>query len=285
MTVSFTGEWYHSTRHTGPFSGARREAEETGKPHRETSYMTSNVSMIAAFVAGVLSITSPCVLPLIPLYLGHIAGVSVDGAVIDRQRVFRNAIAYVAGFSTIFVAMGIALGAAGSLVSTADIIASNRFWLVRIGGVVLMLLGLQQIGLITLPVIGRERRLQHATQATGSVTSSFLIGATFGAGWSPCVGPILGAILTMAAGQGDTVRAAWLLVIYSLGLAVPFLAFAALGTTSRMLSRMTRHLSAVNSVSGGIMIAVGAIMLLGIYQQLFARIAAVVPWTPWEPTI
>jgi cytochrome c-type biogenesis protein len=247
--------------------------------------MTTNVSMIAAFVAGVLSITSPCVLPLIPLYLGHIAGVSVNGPTIDRQRVFRNAIAYVAGFSAVFVALGVALGAAGSLVSTAEIVASNRFWLVRIGGVVLMLLGLQQIGLITLPVLGRERRIQHFTHSTGSVTSSFLIGATFGAGWSPCVGPILGGILTMAAGQGDSVRAAWLLLAYSAGLAVPFLLFAAVGTTSRILQSMTRHLAAVNSVSGGIMIAVGAIMLLGIYQQLFARIAAVVPWTPWEPTI
>ncbi|MCA9859525.1 MAG: sulfite exporter TauE/SafE family protein [Thermomicrobiales bacterium] len=247
--------------------------------------MTGNVSMLAAFVAGVLSITSPCVLPLIPLYLGHIAGVSVNGTMIDRRRVFRNALAYVAGFSMVFVALGIALGAAGSLVSTAELVAGNRFWLVRIGGVLLMLLGLQQLGLITLPIIGRERRVQHFTESTGSVTSSFVIGATFGAGWSPCVGPILGAILTMAAGQGDTVRAAWLLVAYSAGLAIPFLFFAALGTTSRMLRSMTRHLSAVNSVSGGIMIAVGAIMLLGIYQQLFARIAAVVPWTPWEPSI
>ena len=96
--------------------------------------------------------------------------------------------------------------------------------------------------LIHLPFLGRERRIQHFTESTGSVTSSFVIGATFGAGWSPCVGPILGAILTMAAGQGDTVRAAWLLVAYSAGLAVPFLLFAALGTTSRILKSMSRHL-------------------------------------------
>ena len=125
--------------------------------------MTSNVSIFAALVAGVLSITSPCVLPLIPLYLGHIAGVSVNGPTIDRQRVFRNALAYCAGFSAVFVAMGVALGAAGSLVGTAEVVASNRFWLVRIGGVLLMLLGLQQIGLITLPVLGRDRRIQHFT--------------------------------------------------------------------------------------------------------------------------
>lgn len=247
--------------------------------------MSTNVSIVAAFVAGVLSITSPCVLPLIPLYLGHIAGVSVNGTTIDRSRVFRNALAYVAGFSAVFVALGIALGAAGALVSSAEVVAANRFWLVRIGGAVLVLLGLQQIGLITLPVLGRERRFGHGNRATGSIGSSFLIGATFGAGWSPCVGPILGAILTMAAGQGDVERAAWLLVAYSAGLAIPFLAFAAIGTTSGVIKRLTRHLSAVNAVSGGIMIAVGAIMLLGIYQQLFSQIAAAVPWTPWEPTI
>ncbi len=240
---------------------------------------------MAAFLAGVLSITSPCVLPLIPLYLGHIAGVSVTGPTIDRQAVFRNAFAFVAGFTMVFIAMGIALGAAGSMVATAEVVARNRYWLVRIGGALLLLLGLQQLGLIRLPFLARERRIQHFTESTGTVTSSFVIGATFGAGWSPCVGPILGAILTMAAGQGDTIRAAWLLLAYSAGLAVPFLLFAALGTTSRILKSMTRHLSAVNSVSGGIMVAVGAIMLLGIYQQLFARIAAVVPWTPWEPTI
>ncbi len=247
--------------------------------------MSSNVSMLAAFLAGVLSITSPCVLPLVPLYLGHIAGVSVTGPSIDRHLVFRNAFAFVAGFSFVFIAMGIALGAAGSLVSTAEIVARNRYWLVRIGGALLLLLGLQQLGLIRLPLLSRDRRIQHVSESTGSVTSSFVIGATFGAGWSPCVGPILGAILTMAAGQGDTIRATWLLVAYSAGLAVPFMLFAALGTTSRMLKTMTRHLSAVNSVSGGIMVAVGVIMLLGIYQQLFVRIAAVVPWTPWEPTI
>lgn len=247
--------------------------------------MASNVSILAAFLAGVLSITSPCVLPLIPLYLGHIAGVSVTGPTIDRQLVFRNAFAFVAGFSVVFIAMGIALGAAGSMVSTAESVARNRYWLVRIGGAFLLLLGLQQLGLIQLPFLNRERRIQHFSESTGSVTSSFVIGATFGAGWSPCVGPILGAILTMAAGQGDTVRAAWLLVAYSAGLAVPFLAFAALGTTSRILKGMTRHLSAVNSVSGGIMVAVGAIMLLGIYQQFFTRIASIVPWTPWEPSV
>jgi cytochrome c-type biogenesis protein len=242
--------------------------------------------MIAAFVAGVLSISSPCVLPLVPLYLGHLAGVSTaPGGVVRRDRVMMNAVAYVAGFATVFIAIGIALGAAGSLVSTASLVAGNRYWLVRIGGVVLMLLGLQQLGVLRIPGLDRDRRIGSKLGPTGTVGSSFLIGATFGAGWSPCAGPILGAILTMAAGQADPSRAAGLLAVYSLGLAVPFLLFAAIGASGRIIRGMTRHLAVVSSVSGAIMLAVGVIMILGIYQQMFVRIAAVVPWTPWEPSI
>ncbi|MGD9712648.1 MAG: cytochrome c biogenesis CcdA family protein [Thermomicrobiales bacterium] len=248
--------------------------------------MTPEVTMIAAFVAGVLSISSPCVLPLVPLYLGHLAGVSTTQfGVVDRRQMLTNAVAYVAGFAAVFIAVGIALGAAGSLVSTASVVAGNRVWLVRIGGIVLMLLGLQQLGLLTIPGLGRERRIQTRLRSTGSIGSSFLIGATFGAGWSPCAGPILGAILTMAAGQGDPERSALLLAIYSLGLAVPFLLFAALGSSGRVLRGMSKHTGAISSMSGAVMIGVGAIMILGIYQQLFVRIATVVPWTPWEPTI
>ncbi|MEZ4500622.1 MAG: cytochrome c biogenesis CcdA family protein [Thermomicrobiales bacterium] len=109
------------------------------------------------------------------------------------------------------------------------LVAGNRVWLVRIG-IVIMLLGLQQLGIITIPRSGRERRMQTRLQSTGSMTSSFLIGATFGAGWSPCAGPILGAILTMAAGQGDPGRSALPWESTPAGLAVPFLLFAALGS-------------------------------------------------------
>jgi cytochrome c-type biogenesis protein len=248
--------------------------------------MTPDVSVIAAFLAGVLSISSPCVLPLIPLFLSHIAGVSLaSSGQIDRRRLMMNALAYVAGFSAVFIALGVAMGAAGALVSTASVVASNRFWLVRIGGVVLMILGLQQLGLISIPGLNRAHRLDFARGSTGTTSSSFLIGATFGAGWSPCAGPILGAILTMAAGQGSPTKAAWLLTVYSAGLAIPFLAVAFFGSSTRALQRISRNMATVTSVSGGVMLAVGIIMVLGIYQQIFTRLAAMVPWTPWEPTI
>jgi cytochrome c-type biogenesis protein len=246
--------------------------------------MNTNVSFLAAFAAGMLSISSPCVLPLVPLYLTHLAGVSLDvRGVQARTRVMAAATAYVLGFSTVFVLLGVAFGAAGALVTTGTVVAEYRFWLVRIGGALLMALGLHQIGVIRLPGLSRERRWFPARIPAGRLTSSFVVGATFGAGWSPCVGPILGAILTMAAGQGDPEHAAALLAVYSAGLGVPFLAAALFGSSTAVIRRLTPRLSLLTSLTGAFMLATGAIMALGIYETLFTRLATMVPWQPLEP--
>ena len=248
--------------------------------------MTVEVSFIAAFLAGLLSISSPCVLPLVPLYLTHLAGVSAGetgGAA--RRRVLANAAAYVLGFSLVFISLGVALGAAGDLAATASVVAGNRFWLIRFGGVLLILLGLHQLGIIRLPFLDRERRVTANGFQAGRLTSSFVVGVTFGAGWSPCVGPILGAILTMAVGQGSVQRAAALLTVYSAGLAVPFLLVALFSSAPGVVRRINRRLYLVSSLSGGIMLGIGALMLLGLYQQFFAHLVALSPWTPWEPKL
>ena len=249
--------------------------------------MGIEVSFLAAFLAGVLSISSPCVLPLVPIFLAHLAGASASGVDgIDRRRVLPNALAYVLGFSLVFIALGVALGAAGALVSTASVVSSNRDWLTRIGGALLILLGLHQLGIVRIPFLDRERRMAADGLPAGQVTSSVLIGVTFAAGWSPCVGPILGAILTMAAGQGSIERAALLLTTYSAGLAIPFLGAAmAIGSAPGVIRGINRRLPLVVGVSGGVMIAMGAIMTLGIYQQFFARLVALSPWIPWEPSL
>jgi cytochrome c-type biogenesis protein len=247
----------------------------------------TDVSALAAFVAGVLSISSPCVLPLIPVYLIHLAGVSAgDTTPRARARVLANAGAYVLGFSAVFVLLGVALGVAGSLVAAGELVSGNRGLLVRVGGVVMVLLGLHQIGVITLPWLGRERRMSVDGLESGNLASSFVIGVTFGAGWSPCVGPILGGILTMATVAGGVGQSAWLLTLYSLGLGVPFMVFAvAFGSAQRIARWLNARLTAVTSVSGAIMVAAGAIMLLGIYERLFAELVRVAPWTPWEPRL
>lgn len=247
----------------------------------------TEVTFLTAFIAGVFSISSPCVLPLIPIYLTHIAGVSA-GQTDARARavVLRNATAYILGFSIVFVALGAALGTAGALAGSLDFISENRLWLVRFGGVLLVILGLHQLGWINLPFLNQTRRADINAGSPGTVTSSFLIGVTFGAGWSPCVGPILGAILTMAAGQGSIERATFLLSVYSLGLAVPFLLAAlAFGTAPRIIRKLNSRMAMVTTISGAIMIGVGVIMLLGIYEQIFTEIIRNAPWTPYEPTL
>ena len=249
--------------------------------------MTADVSFLAAFVAGILSIASPCVLPLVPIYLAHIAGVAV-GETSSRSRLalLTNAMAYVLGFSVVFIALGAALGAAGAAAGGLDFLTSNRSILVRIGGVLIVLLGLHQIGIISIPFLNRERRVDLATTRSGQVASSFLVGVTFGAGWSPCVGPILGAILTLAAGQASIERATFLLTVYSLGLGIPFLAVAlTFGSAPGLLRKLNGRLRMVTTISGAIMVAVGAIMILGVYQRLFTEIIRVAPWALWEPKL
>ncbi|MEJ7761377.1 MAG: cytochrome c biogenesis protein CcdA [Thermomicrobiales bacterium] len=249
--------------------------------------MPTDVSLVAAFAAGVFSFTSPCVLPLVPIFLAHLAGVSVgERSSRARRTLLLNALAYVAGFSVVFVLLGIAFGAVSSFTTTASLVAANRVWLVRLGGVLLILIGLSQLGIVSLPFLSRERRPGFATGQTGTVASSFVIGVTFGAGWSPCVGPILGIILTMALSETDMARATWLLASYSAGLSIPFLATAlAFGSAPAALRTVQRRMRPVMTVGGAVMLGVGAIMILGIYERLFIEMIAAAPWQPWEPDL
>lgn len=249
--------------------------------------MVNDVSLLAAFIAGVLSISSPCCLPLLPIYLTHITGVSAgETHRAARSVVMRNALAYVLGFSIVFVAFGAAFGAAGALAGSLNFFSTNREWLVRIGGLLLVILGLHQIGIFRIPLLYRDARVSVDGGKPGTIGSSFVIGVGFGAGWSPCMGPILGAILTMAAGQGSINRAVILLSVYTAGMAIPFLAAAmAIGSLPRVIKHLNRHLHLVATVSGAVMLGVGVIMILGIYQNLFTEIVRVAPWRPWEPAL
>lgn len=236
-----------------------------------------DVSVLVAFAAGVLSISSPCVLPLIPLYLAHLSGVGVDATTPSRRRLMSHAAAFVVGFALIFVLLGVSLGALGG------VFLIYRPWLIRAGGVFMVVMGLQLAGLIRIPVLEREHRLTVAAGRPGRLGSSFLVGMGFASGWMPCVGPVLGAILTMAVGAADPMRSGELLAAYAAGLGVPFLAAAfALGRFDRRLQRWAAKLSVGSSA---VLIAVGVLMFLGIYQQAFARIVGLAPWTPWEPSV
>lgn len=247
----------------------------------------TEVTLLTAFIAGIFSISSPCCLPLIPIFLSHIAGSSAgQSAPRTRGVVLRHAAAYVAGFSLVFIALGVALGAVGVFAGSLDFISQNRFWMVRIGGVLLVLLGLQQLGWISVPFLNRTRRADLSSGTPGSLPSSFLVGLSFGAGWSPCVGPILGAILTMAAGQQSIEQATLLLTAYSLGMAIPYMLTAfAVGTAPGIIRSLNSRMAMVTTISGAVMIGVGAIMVLGIFEQIFIEIVRSAPWVPYEPTI
>lgn len=246
-----------------------------------------DVSFLAAFIAGVLSITSPCVLPLVPIYITHIAGVSAgQDQATAKSVIMRNALAYVLGFSLVFIALGAAMGAVGEIAGSLDFIRRNTDWLVRIGGVLMMVLGLHMLGIFRIPFLYRDAHIQMDGGKPGTIVSSFVIGLSFGAGWTPCMGPILGVILTLAASQADTMRATWLLVVYSAGLAIPFLAAAlAFGSLPGVIRKVNKHLGLVETISGAIMLAVGIIMIMGWYQLIFNIIIDHAPWTPWEPEI
>lgn len=244
-------------------------------PYRSGSL--ENVSYTAAFFAGLLSITSPCILPVIPLYIAFLIG-TADRDAVSRRFLMLNALGFVIGFSVIFVLVGTAFGFLGTA------LAERKTLMVQIGGLLLIVFGLQQIGLINLPFFGRSARLK-AVEGEASFIRSTLVGMTFAAGWTPCAGPILGAILTLALSRGDAGDAAALLSVYSLGLAIPFLLIALIGTSGGVLRAVAQRSSGIASVSGAVMLAVGIIMILGIYQNAFARIVSMAPWSPIEPSI
>jgi cytochrome c-type biogenesis protein len=220
-------------------------------------------SIPIAFAAGLISFVSPCVLPLVPGYLSYMSGMNVaENAPGKTARTTMVAAAFVAGFSAVFVALGASATLLGSLLS------EYKLELTRIGGVFIILLGLVFIGVLRIPFLYRERRF-HPTAKAG-FWGSVVLGAAFAFGWSPCIGPIMGAILTMAAGRGTTGgpgEGALLLAFYSLGLGVPFL-LAALGISklTTAMAWLRKHTQAVSLTSGALLVVVG---VLFVTDQMF----------------
>jgi cytochrome c-type biogenesis protein len=184
--------------------------------------------IIPAFIAGILTFLAPCTFPLVPGYLGFISGVSAQDlqdplkSKSARRKIFLNGLLFVVGFSFIFILLGSLFGLGGSA------LAQYRIWLSRIGGIFVILFGLFMIGVLRLPFLNVEKNIGAIMALKpGNPASSLIFGATFAFGWTPCVGPILGSILTLAAASATVSQGAFLLSVFSLGLAVPFLIIAA----------------------------------------------------------
>ncbi len=224
-----------------------------------------NITIFAAFLAGLLSFISPCVLPLIPVYLGYLSGSTIVGdQPPPRRLVFTHALLFVAGFTFVFVVLfGVPAGfLGGALGKFAD-------YLVWIGGVLLILFGLHTMGLITIPFFNMQKRLEYGHDQAPSYARSTIIGMTFAAGWTPCIGPLLGAILTLAI-QGQNVGLAmFYLFVYSMGLAIPFLATAwMLTAATRRLRALNRYMGLIERVSGAFILIIGVLLLTGTFTIL-----------------
>lgn len=215
-----------------------------------------------AFAAGLVSFLSPCVLPLVPGYLSYMSGVGASAEDAVPKRVILPALAFVAGFTAVFVALGATATLLGSL------LRDYRFELARAGGVVIILLGLVFMDVIRVPFLSSGRRLNVTPKA--GMWGSAVLGAAFAFGWSPCIGATMGAVLTMAAGRGaagDVGEGALLLGVYSMGLGVPFVAAGiGIGRMTRTLARLRRHIRTINLASGVILVGVGLLFVTG---QLF----------------
>jgi cytochrome c-type biogenesis protein len=226
----------------------------------------ANPTPIAAFIAGLVSFLSPCVLPLVPGYVSLISGVGIeelkehDTALL--RKVMLNSVAFVIGFSIVFVALGAISTEVGQFA------ARYKSLLAQIAGLVIILFGLHLTGLLKIKALYSDRRL-HNVKGGNTAWGAFVIGFAFAFGWTPCVGPILSAILYLASAQNSVSKGIWLLTIYSLGLAVPFL-LTSLGI-ERFLSfygRFRRYMHAIEVGSGGLLIALGVLLVFGRFTLL-----------------
>lgn len=218
------------------------------------------MNVAIAFVAGILSFVSPCVLPLVPAFLVDMAGEAALAGT-QRARTLAHAAAFVLGFTIVFTALWVAVALVGTFAGQMVV------WLQRVGGLLLVVLGMQMLGLISIPFLARELDLR-LDRGTSGLARSLLIGLAFGVGFTPCVGPYLGAILTLLLTE-DVGSGAVLLVAYALGLGVPFLVLAGgLGWARRIARWLTAHIRAVNLAGGTLVIAMGLVLASGQFARL-----------------
>lgn len=233
-----------------------------------------NVTLLAAFMAGLLSFISPCVLPLVPVYLGYLSGSTLPGDTSpSRALVFSHALMFVGGFTFVFVAIfGVPAGFLGGLLNTFS------QYVIWVGGILLIIFGLHTMGVMTIPIFNMQKRLEYGHDQAPSYARSLFIGMAFAAGWTPCIGPLLGAILTLAI-QGQNVGLAMLyLFVYSMGLAVPFLATAWLLTTATSrLRRLNQHMRLIERVSGAFILIIGLMLVTGTLTMLNTYANRIVP--------
>ncbi len=235
-------------------------------------------NIFLAFAAGVLSFLTPCCLPIYPSFLSYVTGVSMDeltaGTRAARARVLKHSLAFFVGFSTIYVSLGLVTSALASFFTEGRCwveIGTYCFGLPTLGGIWVILMGLVLLGVLKIPFLMRERRMQFANKPEGYL-GSVLVGLAFAAGWTPCIGPILGAVLALAATNPGT--GGLLLLIYSIGFAIPFIAFAYFLSSVRVVAKYSVY---VERVGGAVMVLMGVMLATGYMERLSAWLYSLWP--------
>jgi cytochrome c-type biogenesis protein len=224
----------------------------------------NDVGILIALSAGIFSFLSPCVLPLVPSYLTFVTGMSLEDLQegVNRKATLIHAVLFVAGFSLIFILLGASASFLGQFFKAYEV------WIARIGGLVIIALGLHLAGVFRLMPLMQEKRLHLANKPAGYL-GTLGVGMAFGAGWTPCIGPVLGAILTYGFSQDTMWAGVGLLAVYSLGLAIPFLISAlALDWFLRVFKRFRRWIPVVEKASGLLLVALGLLLLTGTFTIL-----------------
>jgi len=216
----------------------------------------NNISMLLAFSAGLLSFLSPCVLPLVPAYVSYLTGSSIEELKDDKTKLFTlyKSLGFVLGFSIIFILMGLSITSLGKLLIT------HKDLFRKVGGIIIFIFGLHTLGLFRVKLFYREKRFLYFDKIKGPF-SSILMGMAFAAGWTPCIGPILSSILIYATSMNSIGKGVLLLIMYSLGLAVPFILTAiAIESFTKQFKKLSKYLSMISTISGVLMIIMGVMI-------------------------
>lgn len=223
----------------------------------------TNPTIFLAFVAGLASFLSPCVFSLVPAYIGYLGGRAVGGEVTESNRfiTFTHGLAFVLGFSAVFVTLGVASSALGR------VLFDLRNVLEKVGGIIVIIFGLHMTGVFRIPFLEYDTRVQQLPDRKWGYLSSALMGVFFSAGWAPCVGPVLGAILTLSLNGGSISQGVSLLSAYSAGLAIPFLVAAlGIGWVSATLRKYGKVMHYVEIGMGVILVIIGVMLFAGIFE-------------------
>ncbi|WP_280768637.1 cytochrome c biogenesis CcdA family protein [Salipaludibacillus daqingensis] len=233
------------------------------------------LSLWIALFAGVVSFLSPCVFPLVPAYVAQLtgSGISDNQVIADRKLIFTRSIGFIIGFTSIFLILGASSSFIGSF------FFQNQKLLEQLGGIIIVLFGLQLMGVFNLNFLMSEKKLMKPSKST-SFGRSVLFGFVFAAGWSPCIGLVLGSILTLAAQNTNTYGAMLLLFFYSLGIAIPFLLVAMIYSKSiNKVRNINRYLPIIQKTSGAIMIILGIMLFSGIFARMAAYLSQFIPFS------